>query len=88
MKQNFPDIEIPKNYHCGKTKAFCILNGALASHYQASLVQRMENTNFSLDIDGSNDSGFEKMNPLTIRLFDENRNHIVSEFCDICITSN
>lgn len=41
---------------------------------------------FSLATDGSNDTGLEKMNPLTVRIFDVTRSRITTEFLDMCLT--
>ena len=38
-------------------------------------------------IDGSNDTGLEKMNPITVKLFDVNRGRVVTRFLDMCLTS-
>ena len=46
----------------------------------------MKNVFFSIATDGSNDTGLEKMNPVTVRLFDVNRNKIVTQFLDMCLT--
>lgn len=46
----------------------------------------MKNHYFSLVTDGSNDSGLEKMNPVTVHLFDINRKQVVTEFLDMCLT--
>ena len=62
FKDIFPDSEIAKAYSCARTKTTCILNGALAKHFQSSLVEHMKAEPFALATDGSNDSGLEKMN--------------------------
>ena len=67
VRQNFPDSNIAQNYACARTKTSCILNGALAPFYLDSLVNRMKNSFFSITTDGSNDTGLEKMNPVTVR---------------------
>lgn len=69
----FPDSEIAKGYSCARTKTTCIVNGALAKSLQQSLIEQMKSEPFSLATDGSNDSGLQKMNPLTVRYFDINR---------------
>ena len=38
-------------------------------------------------IDGSNDTGLEKMNRITVKLFDVQRGRVVTRFLDICLTS-
>lgn len=62
-----------------KTKATCILNKRLAPHFLfiyffflQETVGIMANEYYSLSMDMSNDSYLEKINPLTVRLFDAN----------------
>ena len=47
----------------------------------------MKNEPFALAIDRSSDTGVEKMNPLTIRIFD-NRGVVSTQFLDICMSSS
>lgn len=72
-------------YGSGKTNTTCILNGALKPYYQDELVQQMKDRPYSISIDGSNDTGRDKMNPLTVKLFDVNM--VKHKFLDMCITS-
>ena len=81
----FPDSDIAKAYSSGKTKTTCIINGALQPYYKDQLVQQMKDGPFSISIDGSNDSGKEKMNPMTVKVFDVNK--IKHKFFDMCTTS-
>ena len=39
-------------------------------------------------MDGSSDSGVEKMNPLTVRIFDTTRNIVSTQFLDMCMCSS
>ena len=41
---------------------------------------------FSIAIDGSNDTGIEKMNPITVRYFDEDEGRVQTRFFDMCLT--
>jgi len=45
----------------------------LKPYCQQQLVQKMKDTPFCLSIDGSNDNGTEKMNPMTVKIFDLNQ---------------
>ena len=45
----------------------------------------MKEKPFSLLIDGSNDTGIEKLNPLTVRIYDDNQRQVVSMLQDMCI---
>jgi hypothetical protein len=40
----------------------------------------MRSSSFSILIDGSNDSGLEKMNPLTIKIFDVDSEKVENRF--------
>lgn len=60
-------------------KSVCILNEALAPHLLQETVSAMKDNTFSPATDGSNDTGIEKMNPLTSR--------VVTQFIDICCTT-
>jgi hypothetical protein len=87
FKQLFPDSEIAKSYGSAKIKTACILNSALKPHFQADLVTLMQRCPFSLSIDGSNDTGREKMNPLTVEVCDVTRHKVEHKFLDMCTTS-
>ena len=47
----------------------------------------MKNDFYSLSTDGSNDTGLEKMNPLTVRLYDSSKSRVITRFLDMCYTS-
>ncbi len=53
----FPDSQIAQEYQNGKTKATCILNGAVRPHFKEDLIKTMKEEPFSVAIDGSNDKG-------------------------------
>ena len=57
-------------------------------HLQASLVDYMKAEPFALATDGSNDSGLQKMSPLTIRIFNVNRGRVTTQLLDMCLTSS
>ena len=82
----FPDSDIAKGYASASTKTTCIINGSLAPHFKAALVSAMKIQPFSIAVDGSNDSGLEKMNPMTVRLYDINDGKIATRFLDMCLT--
>ena len=84
----FPDSKIAQNFASRHTKTACILNGAVAPFFQRSLVERMQTNPFALAIDGSNDSSTEKMNPLTVRLFDHRCGVVRTQFLDMCLSSS
>ena len=47
----------------------------------------MKNEPFSLATDGSNDSGLQKMNPLTVRIYDADRVRVMTQLLDMCLTT-
>jgi len=47
----------------------------------------MKGNPFSLLVDGSNDTGVEKLNPLTVKIFDINRRQVVTHLLDMCTTT-
>ena len=49
-------------------------------------VEAMKNKPFVIAVDGSNDMGLEKMNPMTVHHFDETQD-VVTQFLDMCLTS-
>lgn len=81
LKEMFPDSELARGYSSRKTKTRCILNRALKSHYLSKLVEQIKCRPFSISIDGSNDIGREKMNPMTVHIFDVDR--VKHKFLDV-----
>lgn len=66
IRSFFDDSKIADQYHSAATKATCMINRAAAPSCISSLLEQMKLHPFSLSIDGSNDSGLEKMNPITV----------------------
>ncbi|CAB1436503.1 unnamed protein product [Pleuronectes platessa] len=50
-------------------KSSCITNEALAPYFIQELVKELKNSPYTLVTEGSNDTGVQKMNPLTVRVF-------------------
>ena len=46
---------------------------SLISCFLDCLIENMKNGPYSLSVDGSNDTGVEKLTPLTVRIFNVNR---------------
>ena len=86
LKDIFPDSKIASAYACGRTKSTCILNRAIKPDLQAKLTDQMRESFFSISTDGSNDQNLEKMNPVTVRLFDINQHKVVTNFLDMCLS--
>ena len=47
----------------------------------------MKSAPYAIAIDGSNDNGVEKMNPLTVRFFNECTGMVTTQLLDMCLTS-
>jgi hypothetical protein len=84
LRSVFPDSAIATKYHSASTKATCMLNLAVAPSLKMALVDCMKSNPFSIAVDGSNDVGLSKMNPLTVRIFDLDDGRIVTRFLDMC----
>ena len=69
-----------------KTKTTCILNKSFAPYFLQETVGVMKNEYYSLSTDESNDSDLEKMNPLSVRLFDVNTKKVKTRFLNLCCT--
>ena len=80
----FSDPKIAKAYTCGKTKALCILNHAIAPELQKTLAGQMKISCFSIGNNGSNDQGLKKMTSVTVKIFDINQHKVVLKFLDMC----
>ena len=83
----FPDSNIAKQYKMGPMKTTCILNEALAPNFLKGTIEAMKAGVYSLSTDGSNDTDLEKMNPLTVRLYDVNTSRVVTNFIGMCCTA-
>uniref|UniRef100_H3A325 HAT C-terminal dimerisation domain-containing protein n=1 Tax=Latimeria chalumnae TaxID=7897 RepID=H3A325_LATCH len=70
----FPDGEIAKNYSAA-SKTTCMLNGALKPYFLEETVKHLQKEPLSLSTNGSNDTEIQKMNPITVKLFDANHIH-------------
>ena len=47
----------------------------------------MKEQPFSLAVDGSNNSGIQKMNPVTVRIYDSDTGHVGTRLLDKCLTT-
>ena len=88
IRRIFPDSKIAAKYHSASTKAMCMLNLAVAPSLKKDLVDNMKVHPFSVSVDGSNDTGMEKMNPVTIRIYDQSSGKVVTQFLDICTSTS
>jgi len=87
MIRNVFDGDVTKGYACAKTKTSCILNGAVSPLLKNELISIMQNSPFSLCIDGSSDTDLQKINPITVRIFDLKISKVGMRFLDMCATS-
>lgn len=83
----FPDSKIAQGFAAARTKSTCIMNMALRPHFEDVLISQMRGEPFALAIDGSNDNGLQKMNPVTVRVFDADRGRVCTRLLDMCLTS-
>ena len=87
FKSIFPDSKIASSYSCAKTKTFAILNEGFAPDCHSYIVEHCKTHAYSVGHDGSNDTGLQKMNPVSIRIFDVKRSKFVTDhFFNMCIT--
>lgn len=82
----FPDSKIAKGFSAARTKTTCIMNMALRPYFESILVAHMKEHPFALAIDGSNDTGLQKMNPLTVCIYDHESGLVRTKFLDMCLT--
>ena len=64
FRSMFPDSKIAQSYHCARTKATCIVNGALAVECADQVISKARSQPFTLCLDGSNDQESHKLIPL------------------------
>lgn len=88
IRDVFHDSKAGSNYHSASTKATCLLNLAVAPFLIQELLQNMAVHPFSISTDGSNDTGVNKMNPLTVKIYDYKENCIATRFLDMCTTTS
>ena len=55
--------------------------------YIAIVVEEVKVSPFSLLVDGSNDTGLEKLNPLTVKIYDASQRKVKTLLLDMCTTS-
>ena len=85
VKECFPDSKIAQIYLRAKTKMFCILNQAIYPDLQQSMIEEMRVSAFSLSTDVRNNQNLEKMNPVTVQIYDVNQHKVVAKFLDMCL---
>ena len=87
FKNVFPDSKIAASYASAKTKTFAIINKAFEPYCHSFVVDYCKSNLLSVGHDGSNDTGVQKMNPDSMRIFDIKNFKTVSEhFFSMCLT--
>ena len=79
VRYEFSDSQAGRGYSCGKTKTATIIN-CIGDHVSNDLKFAMQLQPFSIMLDASNDTGIEKMYPITVRIYDVNFNRIMTNF--------
>ena len=64
-----------------------MIDGTLAPHFKLILVETMKGGAYLIAVDGSNDSGLKKVNPMTVRVYESSTGRIVTRFLDMCTTT-
>ena len=55
----------------------------IGAELKDQLVNDMQNSPFSIMIDGSNDTGIAKMYPITVKIYDVEFNRVMTKFFDM-----
>ena len=86
FKNVFPDRKLLHHTQVPK-KTFAIINKAFEPYCHSFLVDYSKSNPFSVGHDGSNDTGVQKMNPVSVKIFDIKNSKTVSEhFFNMCLT--
>ena len=83
IRNSFTDSKIASKYHSASTKATCMLNVAVTPALVEDFLESMRVRPYSLSVDGSNDTGLLKMNPITVKIYDINCSWIVTQFLNM-----
>ena len=75
FRDTFPESKIARGF---SVASLCIINIALHPHFKSVLIAQTEDP-FALTIDGSNDSGLQKMDP------DVSCGCVCTRFLDMCL---
>ena len=84
FKNIFPDSSVAKALHQLELKQHVL---SMDLFLQTSKLEAMQSSPYALAIDGSNDNGLEKMNPLTVRIFDLEDKKVITNLLDMCLIS-
>ena len=84
IQAEFKGSRATENFSCRRTKTATIVN-CLGDYYQIELIGDLKSSPFSIILNGSNDTGIEKIFSVTVRVSDVNFNRVMSKFPDINI---
>ncbi|KAJ8030946.1 hypothetical protein HOLleu_27502 [Holothuria leucospilota] len=82
IRNEFKGSTVAESFSCSRTKTAAIVN-CLGDHFFEKLKTDMQNQPYSLMLDASNDTGLQKMFPVTVRIYDINFRRIMTKFLDI-----
>ncbi|KAI4809286.1 hypothetical protein KUCAC02_018186, partial [Chaenocephalus aceratus] len=85
FKECVPDSKIAQKYSSARTKTTAIINKCVAPYFMDELVKNLCDHPFSLATDGSNDTGREKLNPLTVNIWSSQG--VIQRCLDMGLTS-
>ena len=84
IQAEFKVSRATENFSCRRTKTATIVN-CLGDYYQIELIGDLKSSPFSIILNGSNDTGIEKIFSVTVRVSDVNFNRVMSKFLDMNI---
>jgi hypothetical protein len=84
----FPDSKIAAKNGCARTKTTAIINNALSDDVTKPVVSAVQTLPFTLSVDGSNDTGVEKLYPMTIRIWDTASGLVKTRFLEMCLVKD
>ena len=82
INKYFKDSDAGKAYMCRRTKTAAIVN-CIGDDVFENVKSSMQQGPFSLLLDVNNDTGIQKMIPITVRLYDVQFNRIMTHFFDM-----
>ena len=83
----FPETKIASSYSSARTKTIGAVNEAFGTYCHDFIVQHCQNYRYSCGTDGSNDTGIQKANPVSIRTYNVNTSKLVTNhFYNMCLT--
>ena len=82
IKSEFHGSTAAEKFSYGRTKTSAIVN-CIGADFKIELVNDMKNSPFSIMIDGSNDNGIAKMYQITVRIYDDEFNRVMTKYFDM-----